>query len=114
MDPTTEHRDSDEYKFDPDRRPLEATDSPEATAAEYGIYGYIDHPSDGAARPAEGISGAEPLEGEPPPPEGVEKSAGGQDVTESAHGAGVAQPMANPQRHASQSPLPDEATERHE
>lgn len=99
---------SDEYGFDDDREPLEKADSPEAEAAEYGIYGYSDH----AAKEMRSV----PPYDRPDVPEQVDESetgdesreGGGQELTETEHGAGFDQPMDPPQRRASRSDVPPE------
>jgi hypothetical protein len=96
--------DSEEHNFSPDRNPAEAENSDMGDAASYGIYGYNDRSNEGAARTSDGTP--DPLIEEEAPPPGIGRSEGGQNRRESAHGAGFAQPMEEPQRHASRSPLP--------
>lgn len=97
---------SDQYKFDPNRDPIEASDEPEAEASEYGIYGYADHP--GEAFEGEETDPTDEGVVQPPLPPGIGRSEGGKDQIESDHGSGFDQPMEEPQRRASRSPLPGE------
>lgn len=106
--PAPEKERSGNLNFNPDRDPVEEAESPQAEASDYGIYGYADHPNEPPAGHGEKTDQNELQIPEPPPP-GVDKSMGGQDWDDSDHGAGFAQPMEEPQRSASRSPLPDES-----
>jgi len=75
--PIDERDQGDQFKFDPDRNPLEATDEPEAKAAEYGIYGYVDHA--GEAFEGEPTAPEEEIVAPTPPPPGIDRGDGGKD-----------------------------------
>lgn len=102
---------SDEWGFDSSRDPLHK-DEAQAEASQYGIYGYQDEAGESYIKgePSDPTSPA-PDPKEAPGTEGdatIQRAPGGQGWTQSEYGGSVDQPMQEPQRSASRSPLPDD------
>jgi hypothetical protein len=104
---------SDEYGFDEERHPLEK-DEAQAEASKYGIYGYADEPGQELEQD-EGLREQDLAQDEPRADSrdddeipAAQPAVGSQDWDETEHGAGFGQPLEEPQRSASRSPLPGE------